>query len=285
MLNGVYVPLITPFKNGEVDYEGYKKLVEHYISEGVQGITPLATTGESPVLSDYEYEKLLNLTTEVNNNRVEVYVGLGGNDTRKLIEKAKRVEKSGVNGILSVSPYYNRPDQRGIIEHFSALADSTNLDIILYNIPYRTGRNMENQTILKLAEKKNIIAIKDSCGSLDQSINLLMNRPRDFSVITGEDVFFFSNLTLGGQGGIMASAHINTRKYLKVYDLIRSNKISEALTIWKEIYPIIPKLFDEPNPAPLKYILSREKLINSAEVRLPLVEASETLRRILDKLI
>lgn len=282
MLNGVYVPLITPFKDGEVDYDGYKKLVEHYINQGVQGITPLATTGESPVLSDYEYEKLLNITSETNNNRVKVYVGHGGNNTRKLIEKLKVIENSGVDGILSVSPYYSRPDQRGIVEHFSAIADSTPLEIILYNIPYRTGRNMENDTILKLAEKKNIIGIKDSCGNADQSINLLMNRPEDFSIVTGEDVFFYTNLTLGGQGGIMASAHINTKKYLEVYNLIKNGDYNKALGIWKEVYPLIPLLFKEPNPAPIKHILNSQGLIMSDEVRLPLVGASIELRKELD---
>ncbi|SHK79020.1 4-hydroxy-tetrahydrodipicolinate synthase [Clostridium cavendishii DSM 21758] len=285
MLNGVYVPLITPFKDGEVDYEGYKKLVEHYINEGVQGITPLATTGESAVLSDYEYDKLLNLTSEVNNHRVKIFVGHGGNNTRKLIEKLRVIEKAGVDGILSVSPYYSRPDQRGILEHFAAIADSTALDIVLYNIPYRTGRNMENSTILKLAEKKNIIGIKDSCGSSDQSINLLMNRPDDFSILTGEDVFFFSNLALGGQGGVMASAHLNTKKYLEVYNLINTGDLNKALNIWREIYPNIPLLFKEPNPAPLKYVLNSQGLIDSEEVRLPLVIASKELREELKLII
>ncbi|MGL4773434.1 MAG: 4-hydroxy-tetrahydrodipicolinate synthase, partial [Clostridium sp.] len=275
MLQGVYVPLITPFKDGEVDYEAYRKLINHYIEEGVSGLTPLATTGESPTLTDYEYEKLLDITREENNGRVSVFVGLGGNNTKKLVEKLKVVEKYNMDGILSVSPYYNRPDQRGIIKHFETLADNTELGIILYNIPYRTGRNMENSTILKLSEKKNIIGVKDSSGSADQSIALLMQRPEDFSVLTGEDVFFFSNLTLGGQGGIMASSHLNTKKFIDVYNKITSNNHVEALKVWKEICPAIPLLFKEPNPAPLKYLLTKSGMINSEEVRLPLVEASD----------
>lgn len=282
MLQGVFVPLITPFNNGEVDYEAYRKLVNHYIQEGVSGLTPLATTGESPTLTEYEYEKLLEITQEENKNRVKVFVGLGGNNTSKLIDKLKVVEKYKMDGILSVSPYYNRPDQRGIIKHFEAIADNTDLGIILYNIPYRTGRNMENSTILKLAEKKNIIGIKDSSGNADQSIALLMNRPKDFSVLTGEDVFFFSNLTLGGQGGIMASSHLDTKKFLKVYNKISENNHKDALVIWKDICKNIPLLFKEPNPAPLKYLLSKSGMINSEEVRLPLVEASDELKAELD---
>lgn len=281
--SGVWVPIITPIKNNEVDFVSFKRMIEHYISEGVTGIMPLATTGESPTLTEVEYEKVLEKTMEFVNKRTPVVVGLGGNNTKKLTEQVKVLEKYKVDGILSVSPYYSRPDQRGIYNHFKTLAEATALDIILYNIPYRTGRNMENETINKLAEIKNIVGLKDACGNFNQTYDLLMNRPKDFTILTGEDNYFYSTLALGGDGGIMASSHLNTEVYVKVFELAKANDFNGALQEWKKVCDIIPLLFAEPNPAPLKYSLKKIGLIDSDEIRLPLMNITEDLERKLDK--
>ena len=281
-VKGLWVPVVTPFENDELDMVSYEKLVNHYINEGVHGLMPLGTTGETPTLSEKEYEEIVSKTMEVVNGRVPVIIGLGGNCTRSVIDKLKVAERHKVQGILSVSPYYNRPDQRGIYEHFKKISESTDLDIVLYNIPYRTGRNMENETILRLSEEKNIVGVKDASGDFNKTIELLLNKPDEFSVLSGEDNLFYSSLLLGGDGGVTASAHLKTKEFIKVYDYIQNNDAKAALEIWKEISPMIPLLFKEPNPTPIKYMLKKIGLINSDEVRLPLVPISEELKNELD---
>lgn len=284
-VDGIWVPLITPFENGKVDFESYKKIVDYYISKGVTGIMPLGTTGESPTILEDEYEEILSKTMEFNNGRVPVIVGLGGNNTVKVAEKLNVAEKYNVQGILSVCPYYNRPDQRGIFEHFKMLSESTNLDIVIYNIPYRTGRNIENETIHKLAELKNVVGIKDACGDFNQSMELLLNPPKDFSILSGEDALLYSTLLLGGHGGVLASAHIKTETFIDVYNLVKNNNHQAAFEKWKEVAHIIPLLFKEPNPAPLKYCLAKMGLIKTEEIRMPLLEITDSLRNELDKVL
>lgn len=281
-IKGLWVPLVTPFKDEELDMVSYKRLVDHYIGEGVHGLMPLGTTGETPTLTDSEYEEIIAKSMEFVNGRVPVIIGLGGNNTKAVQEKLKIAEKYKVQGILSVSPYYNRPDQRGIYEHFNRISDSTDLDILLYNIPYRTGRNMDNDTILRLAEKKNIIGIKDACGDFNKTIELLLNKPKNFSVMSGEDTLLYSSLLLGGDGGVTASSHIRTKDFLKVYNDIQNNDAKSALETWKELSTFIPLLFKEPNPTPIKYLLEKIGLIDSGEVRLPLLDITEELRKELD---
>jgi 4-hydroxy-tetrahydrodipicolinate synthase len=285
MIKGVYVPLVTPFKDDKVDFNSYKKMVDYYIAKGAHGLMPLGTTGESPTVLEDEYEAIVANTMEYVAGRVPVYVGLGGNNTKKVVEKLKVAERNKVNGILSVSPYYSRPDQRGIFQHFKSISEATDLEIVLYNIPYRTGRNIENSTIRRLAELKNIVAIKDASGDFNQSLELLLNRPEDLLILTGEDVLFYSTLTLGGDGGILASAHLNTEGFIDVYNKVQSNDHKAALEAWKKIQGVIPLLFQEPNPTPLKYSLRKLGLIESSEVRLPLVEITEELERKLDSVL
>lgn len=282
-VEGIWLPIITPFSNDKVDYTSYKKLVNHYIKKGVTGIIPLGTTGESPTVAEDEFEKIVDKTVEYVNGRVPIYVGVGGNYTKKVLKMLKLVEKYEVRGILSVSPYYNRPDQRGIYQHFKQLSEATKLDIIVYNIPYRTGRNIENETIYKLAELKNVVALKDASGDAKQSMDLLLNPPPGLSILTGEDMFFYVTMTHGGQGGILASAHIGTEYFLEVYRLVKQNDHQAAYQVWKKLASFIPLLFKEPNPAPIKYCLMKQGLIKSNETRLPLVEITDGLKTQLEQ--
>lgn len=282
-IKGVWLPIITPFFQEEVDYDSYEKLIEYYISKKIHGIIPLATTGESPTIKDYEFEKVIEKTIEIVKNRIPIFIGAGGNDTETVIKKIKIVEKYDIQGILTVSPYYNRPDQRGILAHFKKISENTQLKMIVYNIPYRTGRNIENNTIYKLAELKNIIGLKDSCGDIKQSMELLLNKPKDFSVLTGEDLLYYLTLSLGGDGGILASAHVNTEQFIEIYEDMKNNNHKKALENWRKIFEIIPLLFEEPNPAPIKYILYTQKMIKSLETRLPLVEISDKMKEKIDK--
>ncbi|AAK81523.1 4-hydroxy-tetrahydrodipicolinate synthase [Clostridium acetobutylicum] len=284
-IEGVLIPLITPFKDGKVDLASYEKLIRHYSKKGVAGFMPLATTGETPTLSDYEYQSILEKTVECNELNLPIYVGFGGNNTEKMTKDIKMLDKYNIKGILSVCPYYNRPDQRGIYEHFKRISESTSLDIVLYNIPYRTGRNIENDTIRRLSELDNIVGVKDACGDFTQTTELLLNRPDNFSILTGEDAFFYSTLMLGGDGGIMASAHLNTEKYVEVFNKSKQNDYKSALEIWKQVANMIPLLFEEPNPAPIKYCLSKTGVIASEALRLPLVPISENLKEKLNKFL
>lgn len=284
-LHGVWLPIVTPFLHNQIDFSSYKNLIDHYIAKGIHGIIPLGTTGESPTITGKEYETIIAATVEYVAGRVPIIVGLGGNDTQTLVKKLKMLEQTQVKGILSVCPYYNRPAQNGIYEHFRAVSESTDLDIVIYNIPYRTGTNIENETIYRLAECKNIIGLKDSCGDIKQTMNLLLNRPANFSILTGEDILYYLSLTLGGDGGILASAHVETESFIQLYNKIKNNDHQNALADWRRLAAIIPLLFMEPNPTPIKYLLFKLGLINSSEVRLPLTPVSADLQKKLEQLV
>lgn len=284
-MKGVWLPIITPFKNGEVDYISYSNLIKHYMDTGITGIIPLGTTGECPTIEPQEFEKIIEKTVETVNGKIPVFAGVGGNYTKKVALQIKNAGALNIDGILSVCPYYNKPNQQGLYEHFKALSESTSLPIIIYNIPYRTGINMSNETLFRLAELKNIIGVKDSCADMNQSVELIKNKPNDFYAFTGDDIFFFHNLANGGDGGIMASAHLYTRQFIKVFNSMQENDYFGALAIWKTISTIIPYLFKEPNPAPLKYCLKKMGMIASDEVRLPLISISKELQAILDNIL
>ena len=283
-IKGVWVPIITPFKEGEIDYNSYKKLIDHFISNGVDGIMPLGTTGEFPTIEKDEYFELIDKTVEYIDGRLPVFIGLGGNYTKEVIEKIAKVEQYDVDGVLSVVPYYNKPDQRGIYKHFQRIAESTDLQVLIYNIPDRTGQNIENYTILRLAEMDNIVGIKDVARDILQSMELLYNKPDNFSVLTGEDIFFYTYLLNGGDGGVLASSHVLSLDFIKIYKLIKQGAIDQALNKWKKLFKIIPNFFKEPNPAPLKYCLYKKGLISSYECRSPLEEVSDELKSELDKI-
>lgn len=282
-LTGVWLPIITPFKNDKIDFKSYKRLIEHYSDKGISGFIPLGTTGEIPTLSEYEFEEMIERTMDYNKKRLPVYIGIGGNYTAQVIKKVKIAEYYDIQGILSVCPYYNKPSQEGIHAHFKAIAEETALKMIVYNIPYRTGVNIENDTIRRLAEIPNIIGLKDCCGDIKQSMSLLLDPPKNFSILSGEDLLFYLTLTLGGHGGILASSHIRTEDFVEVYQRVKNNDTEGALQRWKSLYDLIPLLFKEPNPTPIKYYLSQVGLIDSDEVRLPLTPATEQLKQMLNR--
>ena len=284
-LSGVWLPIITPFKDGEVDYAGYEHLVDHYVRAGVSGVIPLGTTGESPTIDEAETEALVERTVATVAGRVPILIGVGGNDTRKVVKAVKRLQKHAVQGILSVCPYYNRPSQDGMREHFTRVAEATDRPILIYNIPYRTGVNIANETLLALAAIPNIAGVKDSSGNIAQSFDLLRQRPAGFAVLTGEDAFFYTMLAHGGDGGILASAHVETATFLSVYERMVANDHQGALKAWSRLEPMVPLLFKEPNPVPIKHCLWRQGLIASAECRLPLTRVSDALAKDLDRLI
>jgi 4-hydroxy-tetrahydrodipicolinate synthase len=285
-LSGVWIPLVTPFFEGELDLHSHERLVEHYIREGAAGLFPLGTTGESPVLDAAEASALIERTLAIAAGRVPVVVGTGGNATAKAVHELKRLEKHAFDGIVSVCPYYNRPGQDGLYEHFSRIAAATDRPILIYNIPYRTGVNLANDTLLRLAgQHRNIVGVKDSSGSLAQSLDLLHRRPPGFAVLTGEDQFFYTMLAHGADGGILAAAHLATQEFVAVFAAMRANDHHRARLLWSRLEPLVPLLFQEANPMPVKYCLWRQGLLRSAECRLPLTRVSAALANALDDML
>ena len=283
-ISGIWLPVITPFVDGAVDFVSYERMLEHYLGKGVTGIFPLGTTGESPTIDDDEMEAIVDRTVTVVAGRVPVFVGISGNATAKVVKTIKRLERYAFPGIVSVCPYYNRPGQDGLYEHFARIAEATDRRIVIYNIPYRTGVNLANDTLLRLAERPNIVGVKDSSGNLAQSLDLLRQRPKGFSIMTGEDASFYTMLAHGVDGGILAASHLKTELFVAVYERMAANDHHAARAIWSGLETLVPLLFKEANPMPIKYCLWRQGMIRSPECRLPLTSISRALADELDRL-
>jgi 4-hydroxy-tetrahydrodipicolinate synthase len=281
-ISGLWLPLVTPFKDGDVDFPSYERLIDHYLAEGVDGLFPLGTTGESPALDDDEIDELVERTVAKAAGRVPVFVGVGGNATHKVEKTLRRLDRFAFEGIVSVCPYYNRPSQDGLIAHFRAIAAATDRDVLIYNIPYRTAVNLSNDSLLELAQVSNIVGVKDSSGSIAQSIELLARKPVGFSVLTGEDALFFTMMANGADGGILAASHLMTAGFVEVGWRFAANDVAGARAAWAPLASFVPLLFAEANPMPIKYLLWRQGLIASPECRLPLTRISDALARRLD---
>jgi 4-hydroxy-tetrahydrodipicolinate synthase len=282
-ISGLWLPLVTPFKDGAVDFASYERLIDHYIDAGVNGLFPLGTTGESPALDDGEIDALVERTVARAAGRVPVFVGVGSNATHKVEKTLRRLERFAFAGIVSVCPYYNRPSQEGLRLHFQRIAAATDRAVVIYNIPYRTAVNLANDTLLELAETPNIVGVKDSSGSLAQSLDLLARRPAGFAVLTGEDALYFTMLANDADGGILAAAHLRTGQFLEVAGRMAANDIAAARAAWAPLARFVPLLFAEANPMPIKYALWRQGLIASPECRLPLARISDGLAKQLDE--
>jgi 4-hydroxy-tetrahydrodipicolinate synthase len=283
MISGLWLPIITPFKDGAVDFSSYERLIEHYLGLGVDGLFPLGTTGESPALDEAEIDELVERTVAKVAGRVPVFVGVGGNATHKVEKALRRLDRFAFDGIVSVCPYYNRPSQDGLIAHFRAIAAATDRDVVIYNIPYRTAVNLLNDSLLELAEVANIVGVKDSSGSVAQSLELLARKPADFSVLTGEDALYFTMRANGADGGILAASHVLTERFVEVGRRFAVNDLAGARAAWAPLAAFVPLLFAEANPMPIKYLLWRQGLIASPECRLPLTLISDSLARRLDE--
>jgi 4-hydroxy-tetrahydrodipicolinate synthase len=283
MISGLWLPIITPFKDGAVDFSSYERLIEHYLGLGVDGLFPLGTTGESPALDEAEIDELVERTVAKVAGRVPVFVGVGGNATHKVEKALRRLDRFAFDGIVSVCPYYNRPSQDGLIGHFRAIAAATDRDVVIYNIPYRTAVNLLNDSLLELAEVANIVGVKDSSGSVAQSLELLARKPADFSVLTGEDALYFTMRANGADGGILAASHVLTERFVEVGRRFAVNDLAGARAAWAPLAAFVPLLFAEANPMPIKYLLWRQGLIASPECRLPLTLISDSLARRLEE--
>ncbi len=278
-LEGIWLPLITPFRDGALDDGALAGLVRHYLATPISGLILAATTGEGLTLEPAETERLVKVTAAAVEGRLPVYLGLSGSDTAKMVRAVARMQDWPIEGYLVACPYYTRPSQDGLYRHFAALAEASCKPIILYNIPYRTGVNLANETVFRLAELDRLVGIKDCCAVSGQSFDLLRGRPAGFSVLTGEDALFFSAIAQGADGGILASAHVETAAFARVRDCLLAGDRAGALRLWSEIADVVALLFAEPSPAPIKYWLWRSGLLPSPEVRLPMTQVSDGLAR------
>ncbi len=283
-LGGVWIPLVTPFRDSRLDLPSLQRLVEQLVPQGIAGLIVGATTGESPVLSEDELPTLIAAARDAARGRVPVLAGAGGPDTRRVIASIERAARAGADGVLSICPYSSRPAPRGILAHFQAVAASTPLPVLLYNNPSRTAVRMDNDTIRRLAEIENVVGLKDCSGDVVQSMELLLDPPPRFAILTGEDALFYPMLTLGAAGGVLASAHWATGSFVEVWRAVEQNDHRRARAIWARLLPATRLLFEEPSPAPLKHLLAATGAIASGELRLPLVPPSDGLRRRLEVL-
>tara|TARA_B100000609_G_C17184545_1_gene418984 strand:- start:237 stop:1127 length:891 start_codon:yes stop_codon:yes gene_type:complete len=274
--NGTGVALVTPFKKeGEVDYSALEKLVEFQIQNGVNYLVVQGTTGESVTLTDQEKISVLEFVIEINKERLPIVLGIGGNNTNLVIEQINQFSNYKIDGILSVSPYYNKPSQEGIYAHYKALSKASSLPIILYNVPGRTSSNISPDTTLKLAnECENIVAIKEASGDLEQIMQIILNKPDGFLVISGDDALTLPHLAIGGDGVISVVANAFPKRFSTMVSSILKGDLDLAKQKHYELFEIIKYLFADGNPGGIKYVL---KLINICEdnMRLPLVNINE----------
>ncbi len=285
-LQGLWLPLITPFRDGELDEASLCRLVRHYAAGPVDGFILAATSGEGMSLRADELERLVTVTRgelSGGGRPLPILLGLSGASTAKLQQALHETAAFPINGYLIASPYYIRPSQRGLVQHFTALADHAARPIVLYNIPYRTGVSLSNETLLTLAKHPNIIGMKDCGADRAQSIDFLARRPSDFRVLTGEDALYHEALADGADGAILLSAHLETEAFASVQTILKQGDRAGAQACWKAVSGLTRLLFAEPSPAPAKYWLARSGLIDSAEVRLPMVEISAELAALLDE--
>ena len=282
---GLWLPLITPFRDGALDEVSLRRLIRHYGEFGLDGLVLAGTTGESLTLDEGETQQLVEVSADElarQGYRLPLYLGHSGSDTRKLSKRLHRLADWPIAGHLIACPYYSRPSQAGLVAHFNALANSTRHSILIYNIPYRTGVNLGNDAMLRLAERPNIVGAKDCCADPAQSAELLRLRPPGFSVLTGEDAFYHAALSAGADGAILASAHVETAGFIAIRDAFARGDEPAADGAWRSLGELVPLLFAEPNPAAIKYWLWRTGLIHSGELRLPMTPVSAALAARLD---
>ena len=279
MFEGTYVALATPFKNGKVNENEYKKLIDFVIENGVDGIVPCGTTGESATLSHEEHIEVVKMAKEFAKGRVKILAGSGSNCTREALYLSEKIAETGVDGLLIITPYYNKPTQKGLYLHYKLIADTVKLPIVVYTVPSRTGINISIDTLKKLSEEcENIVAVKDATGNLDYTCDIL--NETDLTVLSGNDNLTFPMMALGASGCISVVANILPNKVSKMVKLCLRGEFGKARKIHFECLDICRKLFVETNPIPVKTALSLMGIING-ELRLPLCEMEENNLEIL----
>ena len=285
MFKGSNVALITPFKNNGLDEEAYIKLIHFHIDNGTNGLVPAGTTGESPTLSHDEHQRVIDLCIKESNGKIPVIAGTGSNSTEEAISLTSHAEKAGANGALIVTPYYNKPTQEGLYQHYKAINDKCGIPIIIYNIPGRSVIDMSVDTMARLYELKNIVGVKDATGDLDRVNQTLEKMGKDFIQLTGNDDNAFEFNKRGGVGTISVTANIAPKlcsDFQKFSKSDTDNEMKEAERLDKILQPVHHSMFVESNPSPVKYAAKLLGLCDD-NVRLPLVKVTDTTKEIVKK--
>ena len=285
MFKGSNVALITPFKNNGLDEEAYIKLIHFHIDNGTNGLVPAGTTGESPTLSHDEHQRVIDLCIKESNGKIPVIAGTGSNSTEEAISLTTHAEKAGANGALIVTPYYNKPTQEGLYQHYKAINDKCGIPIIIYNIPGRSVIDMSVDTMARLYELKNIVGVKDATGDLDRVNQTLEKMGKDFIQLTGNDDNVFEFNKRGGVGTISVTANIAPKlcsDFQKFSKSDTDNEMKEAERLDKILQPVHHSMFVESNPSPVKYAAKLLGLCDD-NVRLPLVKVTDTTKEIVKK--
>jgi 4-hydroxy-tetrahydrodipicolinate synthase len=283
-LHGTGVALVTPFDNqGEIDFLALKKLLRH-TSQGVDYYVVMGTTGESATLSKEEKKEVLQFVIANNIKKLPIVYGIGGNHTQGVVDEIRSTNLTSVDALLSVSPYYNKPSQEGIYQHFVAVANASPIPIILYNVPGRTASNLTAETTLRLAKHKNIIGIKEASGSMEQCMKIAKEKMVDFLLISGDDMLTLSLYAIGGEGVISVLANAYPVTFKKIKEYMRTGKLNRAQQEQFKLLEINAPMYEEGNPVGLKHLLKTMN-IGNGDVRLPLVAASSALQKKIETLV
>ncbi len=274
IFEGSFVAIVTPFKNGKIDAAALRGLIEFHIENGTNGIVPCGTTGESATLNHAEHEEVIRVTVETCKGRIPVLAGTGSNATHEAVELTQRAQQIGADGALLITPYYNKPTQEGLHQHFSAVAKETDLPIVLYNVPSRTSVNMQPRTVARLSTIKNIVGIKEASGSLVQASEIIAACAPEFSLISGEDALTWPLLAIGGKGVISVTANLVPAKFAKLCRVAAEGDIAAAKVLHYELLQLNDAMFIETNPIPVKSALALMGRIAN-EFRPPLCPPTE----------
>lgn len=285
MFEGAYTAIVTPFDNDKIDYKALELMIERQISEGIDGIIPMGTTGESPTLSFEEHEEFIRRTVKIVNGRIKVIAGTGANSTSEAIWLTKGAEDAGVDATLSVNPYYNKPTQKGLIAHYEAIAKATKLPIILYNIPGRSGVNFLPESVAELLKRTDhIAAMKEASGDIAQMMRLIELCGDRITLLSGDDNLLLPILAIGGKGIISVLSNLLPADVKKVVTLYRENKTEEAKALFYKLLPLCRGMFLETNPIPIKAAMEMAGAC-TGELRLPLTPLSDENKTVLRKIL
>src|SRR5438034_839198 len=275
MFRGTFTAVVTPFRNGDIDFAAFEKLIEGQIAAGITGVVAVGTTGESPTLTHDEREQVIRLAVTVANKRCQVLAGTGSNATHHAVADTKMAEKIGAGGTFLVAPYYNKPSQEGLFRHFKTIANATSLPIVLYNIPGRCGVDIGPDTVVRLAKEcRNIVSIKEASGSVERVSELRRRLPESFTILSGDDSLTLPFMAVGAVGVVSVASNLFPSQVCALVRACESGDLKSAEKLHRQLSPLFKDLFIEPNPVPVKTALGCRGLM-SGEVRLPLCEMSE----------
>jgi len=285
MLAGVYTAMVTPFQSdGSIDEGALRALVDAQIDGGVQGLVPMGTTGESPTVTHEENIRVIEVVADQAAGRTSIIAGTGSNSTAEAVRMTRLAKDVGATGTLQVTPYYNKPTQEGLYRHFMTVAEATDLPMVVYNIPGRTARNVENETMLRLATHPNIVAVKEASGSMAQVMDIVSARPEGFSVLSGDDNLTLPLMSLGGEGVVSVASNIAPRLMVELVKAARADDFVAARAMHYRLLPLFKAVFLQTNPIPIKYALAAKGIVTEA-YRLPLVPLDETDKRTVDAIL